>query len=778
MFKAISKALIKSTDVLFSTNPNPELRGNLVLIGEHAFPRDRYPDMWLDIPNDIRISPVMDGTLVNNWNPAELSFADMTEARIVAAMQGAGRSALKLTAVLAAGVSLIAYPFVLDTISLLPSFPSWALSNWAFGALAMWGLQATAATLWTCGTLAINYGWPLALLLPVFWWNGFTSAMNRLWNNVSRGKKHPTLDYYVRHDTEQLDREEDYADYQKYVLDVVDRLKDEPVFPIGVARGLMELRNVRCAPRRGSWMSIDGESIRRHMIAFGDTGTGKTRRFLMPMFRRVVIEGKWKEGRKIGAYVTDGKGVLAEELLPVCKPRLDDVKVIGLGENEYGVDLLEGMTPEQIRETIRKVITQLTSEGAKSQVIWTEMPTQILYHAARIGLALETDDEVKNDFIDVVEARPYSLYGMYQLASREDFLKAAIKTVQALEADKSAPRTPEVENILKQAVKSCGWMDRSFIHAPSDTKGSYKASIESVLSDTEDGGLGVAHRFFSGIYKGKKTDVDHALNGGIIMVALGAGGAGGSSGHLVSIWLKNRLMSKAIERQQKDPQAAKDNSCCLLADEVQLLLTTGGSKDATHDGNFWNIARSTGVFMMCATQNFSSIVKAVGSETATVFVNNMSSVVLFKTKDKATIEYYEQKLGKTNYANSTLTGVYPNYASVERKFPNVYGGTFSKLSECLLPKAFAPSTRPGALYDVSWYRELNDNVHHEKQAHPAEIIKYLEQKIENAKKEAQEMRPKLDEKDLTKGQGVAFVMIERGEKTRYDLVDLEPLVNA
>ncbi|MBY5819843.1 TraM recognition domain-containing protein [Rhizobium leguminosarum] len=778
MLKRVSKALVKSTDILFATNASPELRGNLVLAGEQAFPRKKYPEMWVDIPDDVRISPVIDGKLVNNANPAELSFADMTEDRIVNALQGAGRSALKLTAALAAGVSLICYPFIVETISLLPPFPSWAVSTGAYGVVVTWGLQTTAALLWTCGILALKYGWPLALLVPVFWWNGFTAAMSRMWNGVSWGKRLPTLDYHVRHETEQLDREDDIQDYRDYVLDLVsDRMKDEPVFPIGEARGLMELRNVRCAPRRGSWVSIDGESIRRHMIAFGDTGTGKTRRFLMPMFRRVVIEGKWKEGRKIGAYVTDGKGVLAEELLPVCKPREEDVRVIGIGEDHYGVDLLGGMTPEQIRETVRKVITQLTSEGAASQVIWTEMPTQILYHAARIGLALETNDEAKQDFIDVVEARPYSLYGMYQLAAQEDFLKAAIKTIHALDADKTLGRTERQEQILKQAVKSCSWMDRSFIRAPKDTKGSYRASIESVLSDTEDGGIGVAHRFFSGIYEGKITDVDHALNGGIIMVALGAGGAGGSSGHLVSIWLKNRLMSKAIERQQRDPQAAKDNSCCLLADEVQLLLTTGKSKDATHDGNFWNIARSTGVFMMCATQNFSSLVKAVGSETATVFVNNMSSVVLFKTKDKATIDYYEQKLGKTNYALSTLNGVYPNFASVERKFPSSGGMTFAKLIECLLPKTFNPSTQPGELYDISWYHELNASLHHDKQGHPAEVRKYLEQKIENAKKEAQEMRPKLEEKDLTKGQGNAFVMIERGEKTRYDLVALEPLIN-
>lgn len=778
MFKAISEALVKSSDALFRSSRDPELNGNLVLIGEKAFPRNHYPLMWTDIPEDLKISPYSDGRLLNGWAPAELCFDDMTESRVVRVAQLAGRKALKLTAILAAGVSLIAFPFIADTISMLPDFPTWALSSNAIGALAMWSLQAAAATIWTCGILAINYGWPLALLLPVFWWNGVVTGMQRLWDSVSRFKKLPTVDYHVYHESEAQDRHEFHDDYERFVLDVVTRLKGVPVFAVGVATGLMAARNVRGAPRRGTMMGIDLEQLRRHMIALGDTGTGKTRRFLMAMFRQVVINGFTKMGRKIGAYVTDGKGVLASQLLADCKTRMDDVRVIGLGKDDFGVDLLQGMTPEEVRDTMRKVVIQMSGSRAQGEAIWTEMPTLILYHTTRLARAMEVDENVTNDFLKDYGARPYSLYGIYKLVTNEKYLAKVMLAVGALYSDAQAQRTPDQQYAVKEGFDACAELFTTYINMPQETKMSFVANIHTVLGKTYDGNVGVKERFFCGTYDPKKTTtVDFALDGGILMIALGAGGAGGVSGHLAAIWMKTRLMVRALRRQQEDPEAAENNLCCMIADEFQLLATVGeAADDASADSGFWNIARSTGLFLICATQNYSTLRKAVGPDNAEVIMNNMSSRVVFKTQDKATLEYYQEKLGETKLAPSTFSGVYPNYDFIDRTKgePSPWFG--NKLSELLFPSAFNPSTTPAELYDINWYYQMNAQLPVEKQENPANIKKHFDELLRKAKEEAHKFRPKLRYEDLTRGQGYAFVMVERGDSTRYDLAALEPLV--
>ncbi|MCY1555523.1 hypothetical protein D9M68_921930 [compost metagenome] len=100
----------------------------------------------------------------------------------------------------------------------------------------------------------------------------------------------------------------------------------------------------------------------------------------------------------------------------------------------------------------------------------------------------------------------------------------------------------------------------------------------------------------------------------------------------------------------------------------------------------------------------------------------------------------------------------------------------NKLSELFFPSAFEPSTRPADLFDIKWYYEINAQMPVEKQENPANIKKHFDELLRKAKEEAHKFRPKLRFEDLTRGKGYAFVMVERGESTRYDFAALEPLV--
>ncbi len=772
MLKRISKALVKSTDVLFAGSKHPERGGSLVKLAEAKFPKDQFPAMWIDIPDDLKTSPWWFGRLPNGGDPAETCFSDISEQSVVNVAHVAGRKALKLTALLAAGVSLIAFPFIERTWSLLPSFPSWALEKGAYGALMLWTLQAVSATLWTCGSLAITYGWPLALLFPVLWWNGFVGGMNRLWNSLSWRRRLPTIDYHVYSESELMDARQSYVNYSTYVMDAVTRLKDESIFEIGTATGIMHRRNVPGAPLAGSPICIDSEQIRRHIWAEGPTGIGKTYLFIKPMFYRVVIEAKWAEGRKIGAYVTDGKGVLASQLMDVVGHRKDEVRVVGIKEGEYGVDLLAGMKPGEFRDTMQKVQAQMSAGGSNQAAFWEKLPLQILYHAARLALAVETDSHLTNAFKGLFKAKPYSLFGIYMLTINLPVLKTYMGAVTDL-ADAQPTNV-----LLQEAKNACQMLLAQYVNQPPETRENLSGTISALLGDTFDDGIGVAERFFYGTYPAEKcVDVEHALNGGILMVAMGAAGAGLSSGHLAAIWMKARLMNRAVRRQQEDPDAAANNWCCMIADEFQLLATVGkGADDATADSGFWNISRSTGVFLICASQNFSSLAKAVGGrDNADVILQNMSTKIIFETDTDVTADYYIKLAGETKIAPSTFEGIFTNQEHIEAKYPET-GVTYgTSLAACLLPSVHETPTAQHDLIDLSWYWAANEAMPYERRESNATIIKYGKDQLRAIKDSAHKQQAALNVKDLRMGNGHAFVWVKRGKGTRFDMAKLSPL---
>jgi len=76
----------------------------------------------------------------------------------------------------------------------------------------------------------------------------------------------------------------------------------------------------------------------------------------------------------------------------------------------------------------------------------------------------------------------------------------------------------------------------------------------------------------------------------------------------------------------------------VVMDEVQEIVTadvTSGLSDAT----FWNVARSTGVAGIFATQTVAGLYQAIGREAATNFMQQARSKVFFRTEDRETVEY-------------------------------------------------------------------------------------------------------------------------------------------
>ncbi|WP_176439517.1 TraM recognition domain-containing protein [Rhizobium esperanzae] len=727
------------------------------------------------MPDDLRRGWLWDGQLPDGRDAANLCFQYIKERDLIALGERAGRQALKLTAFLAAGVSLLAFPQFLPVIDALPDFPMWAVDSHAYGALGAWALQSVAMMAWSTATIVISNGWPLLLLLPVFAWFAFLEGMKSLWNSVSYNMRRPTMDALVA-DHKGTRRDIQYDAYSSLAVDVSsDRLKDYPVIKVGRSTGMMAAAGVPSAPAKDTWLSIDGHSVMRHILAFGDTGTGKTRLFLQPLFKNLIIDAVWPKGHKAGAYITDGKGVLWRDVLPFCGPRMDDVRIIGVGEGQYGVDLVKGMTPPEVAEAIRGVGTQLGggADSSKDQ-FWVKKGANIVKHTAWIALALESNPEVLAGFIEAEECRPYSLMGINLLACREDLADQAIKVVKDLANLNDDEAEPEKGRLLRKAVKSGTWIKLEYHNVADTTKSGFKSNVEDLFSVIDDDDA-LSERFCTGIYDEARTvEIDHCLKGGITMLAIGAGAKAGDFGQFIAVWLKTRLMQTARARNEADSHIAEKFSCAMFADEYQMLATKGTPNSC---GKFWNVARSSGLYLVAATQSMAAVEDAVGTTAARNILSNMSTRVLLKTKEKGTLDYYRELLGQSMQVVSTLKGVYSNHAAITRKFgpPKAFVSLGARAG--LLPTRFAAPTSTLPIYDTAHLLAANESMPVEKQQHPSEIIKRQEDMIMKAISESSQWKDKISIDDMTTGDGYALVIAERGGSTRYDFVDLKPILN-
>jgi hypothetical protein len=136
--------------------------------------------------------------------------------------------------------------------------------------------------------------------------------------------------------------------------------------------------------------------------------------------------------------------------------------------------------------------------------------------------------------------------------------------------------------------------------------------------------------------------IAEALRGKVVLNALSSM-EDGLPARIVSILLKTNLYREARTREAEyrrgsNPTPPQQQPCVLVMDEVQELVTAdvaSGLSDAT----FWNVARSTGVAGIFATQTVAALYQAIGKESATNFMQQARSKVFFRTEDTETVEY-------------------------------------------------------------------------------------------------------------------------------------------
>lgn len=338
---------------------------------------------------------------------------------------------------------------------------------------------------------------------------------------------------------------------------------------------------------------------------------------------------------------------------------------------------------------------------------------------------------------------------------------------------------------MRAADQSIQWLKGAHMKQGENTKGSIVANVSSVLGKLS-GAPDITARFCSGAFK-KSVDVDHALKGGILFVAIGET-EHGMAGKVVNCWLKTRLYILAKRRLLTDPEGCRNTSCALVADEFQMLATVGPDTDTT----FWNIARETGVFMIAATQSVAALHQAIGHHATSNLMNLLRSKVILKTEERETLEYAKALAGEVARGWEYESDFYATQAVRRLEFnddraPRIEVGDIHGL----VPQTFTASTDQYQPYDASHIASMWERASHQVGGGGAggsvdigdggasQNAQQMAMREEDQNRQSfigsLQMRPKIDTDELLVGSGMAFAIIQRAGGDRMDVIDLEKI---
>jgi hypothetical protein len=632
------------------------VRGERAAVARLLWPEAGYPDLYREVPDDVARPPYEDGRLIGRLRLDWLSDRHMTEAAVRSAVRVATTMAALAFVALMLSTFVSAAGGVVDAVAAarggnaIPveqwpgQEPAKVPGTWVFGAsVAVVGptllrslgnvtvmLPGLAVA---CAGLAL-----LAVLMLLRSWHHERAAPYE-WQS-----KDADVRWAYRTEARMLVRNT----YRHQVLQATEHLRDSPLFLVGNATGTLRARGDLSAPTPAQALRLDRESLFQHVLVFGGTGEGKTTALLKPLIRQLLAQPGY------GMYVCDAKGVLWNDVAPVVarvRPGVEPV-VIGTGPGQRGVDLFAGLTPTQIAGTLRSVMNQLAGGGASGDSFWPDMATNVLRNVLSVARAYAVTDAGRAAAAKE-QLSPYSLWWAYQAVLREDLVRQATQAVRewmagARERGRALLGTPEYADFkrrydiatTREVYDSIVYLESTWHHMAKDTRTGIVANVTQLL-DGFAGAPVLRERFASGRAEGT-ISMAEALGGKVVLNALSSV-EDGLPARIVTVLLKTNLYREARAREAAHRQGTvkerpQDRPCIVVMDEVQELITvdtTSGLSDAT----FWNVARSTGVAGIFATQTAAGLYQAVGKDAATNFMQQARSKVFFRTEDRDTVEY-------------------------------------------------------------------------------------------------------------------------------------------
>jgi len=435
------------------------------------------------------------------------------------------------------------------------------------------------------------------------------------------------------------------AAYNRQCAQATGYLKDAPLFHLGKATGLLRTRGDLTAASEGQDVVLDSEALFQHLLVLGGTGEGKTTALLKPLMRQFMSL------KHVGMYVCDAKGVLWRDAFDIARQtgREKDVVIIGTGEGQFGVDALAFLSPTQVSSVFRSILKQI-GQGARDS-FWPDMATNVLRNVLTLAECYVETAQGKREAKNGVQ--PYSLWWVYQTLLDEKRLFDVLGVVKEegvklrnLLADSKTDKEEEERYAACMAFNSeersasVDYLDTAWRNMAPATKSGIIATLSQIL-DGFGGSKPLRERFACGSRK-EIIDLKTALDGKLVLVAL-SNIEDGLTARLVSILLKTALYRLARVREAKfkamtPPKNPQDKPCIIIMDEVQEIVTTDPASGLS-DATFWNVARSTGVAGIFASQTLAALKQALGAEASANFIQQARSKIFFRSEDKETVDY-------------------------------------------------------------------------------------------------------------------------------------------
>ena len=677
----IAKTKINFSEYLdnkFAKNTNPMVRGDLKSVREQTYSKQAHPELYEPIRSDMNPGEIVSSRIVGGR-----PLTDLVDRYVTDSVVNEVYNRHRFPSILIYMQFVLVFGVIASLYAISFNISYWQ-DQWTTAPEALvfgYGMMISASVVTAMISIWLNpFLYISAFLLSYLYVatiipKNIHQLMLRYGNNYTSSIK----DFSVGYKYCMAAKEEDRVNFLnaiKHNRDYLAKKGMDKSVSIGKATGEFRSRGLSeyIAPLRGQEIRLDREALTCGVAVIGQTGSGKTSSLLLPMYRSLV---SWKEA---GFFIMDSKAVLWKDCQNITEKympeRLKDFVVIGTEDADYGVDLLEGLSPNQVSDGIRSVFDQIAGDSSGDDY-WPSAATYVVMHAARLAQAYEYTEAGMQHFERTGE-RPYSLYFIYNLIRSNAMCDMIAKAVlEEFVHEKPGRRLIEASDIVG-VLESVDYLTsessdnpEAFRKMSDGQKSGVIGSVTKIMGQLS--AIKVLREKFARGRRDHVIDVNEAMNSRIVAVNISKEETG-IAGQLIMTFLKNRLYQSATIRQTHmklnnlgNPQ---DKPVFLIADEMQNFISSSKTIGIS-DGNAFNTLRSTGLTGILAFQNFSSIIRVLGDKVANDFLAQMITKIVLVNQDDETRKFCVTTTGKSLRMRTHRDAEHENFWQVvaERGYP-------------------------------------------------------------------------------------------------------------
>lgn len=414
---------------------------------------------------------------------------------------------------------------------------------------------------------------------------------------------------------------------------IVRKNKISPTFVLGARESKSSLKFEPDAPIP-SWVEYRAPEIFGGMCVFGMKGAGKSQ-ILLRLVDQILEHNAHDPETKMALCVIDVKGDLTDFITrkAAAVGRESDVTVLGIETKDHWNPIgTLGSTSRfsecrQVGYFLRSAMSVGGSQGGDNNKYWEDNADNLCARTLHL-LALAGEDV---NFTNI--------YGFITHLNNSD--DKSVEYRQTLY--NAAQKTILGERILSEELKETrDYFENEFVKLDS--------RVRTIVINVASNFL---QKFMSSEYRmafGRKhTDPGHfsgfrnlIAKGGIFVLQIRSNEHGTIANSIATL-CKLSYMA-AVKTRDKNPHDKVVRKTALVCDEYQGYVTPSGSQ-TEGDDKYFEQSRSFGAIDIIATQQYASIVAAVGEAMAGRILGNFNTLLIFKHNDPKLTEHTSKLAG-------------------------------------------------------------------------------------------------------------------------------------